>query len=198
MWRYFAIEHSGEFEAVRKVARSQSDIRFGMQIHHTTGPISDEFYQMEDRDGISTSEYRAAGRNGVTVKVDALPRQTVDVPFLFDRTVVDGIWELSNRPIRGDATTRYTVDVYQLSNGKHGSHRFSFTDPHYWATTGGHQFHIHLDKDKPVPDFLRMSSTVLVEPRYERLVKDFLAFGTPQFKEKVAEAQAKLRETKSS
>jgi len=198
MWYYFAIENKDEYAKVRQVARSHSDIKLGMQIHHSNGPISDEFYQMEDRDGSSSSEYRAVGRNGVTVRVDALPRETFDVAFLFDRTVVDGIWELSDRPIRGDATTRYTVDIYQLTNGKHGSHRFSFTDPNYWATTGGHQFHIHLDKNKPVPDLLRMSSTTLVEPRYQRLVTDFLTFGTPQFKEKVAEAQAKLREAKSS
>jgi hypothetical protein len=198
MWRYFAIEHSDEYAAVRKVARSHSDIKLGMQIHHTDGPISDEYYQMEDVDGVSTSEYRAVGRNGTTVKVDALPRQTFDVAFLFDRAVADGIWELADRPIRGDATTRYTVDIYQLTNGKHGSHHFSFTDPHYWATTGGHQFHIHLDKNKPVPDLLRMSSTVTVEPRYERLVGDFLTFGTAQFKEKIAQAQAKIRTSETA
>jgi hypothetical protein len=196
MW-YFFFEHAGESAKVRAVARSASDIKLGMQIHHANGPISDEFYSMEDKNGLSTSQYRAVSRNGTTIRVDALPRETVDVAFLFGRAVTDGIWELQDRPLRGDATMRYTVDVYQLTNGKHGSHRFSFTDPHYWATTGGHQFHIHLDKNKPVPDLLRMSSTVVVEPRYERLVRDFLAFGTTQFKDKVVQAQAKLREARS-
>jgi len=197
MWHYFAVEHGDEYAAVRNVARSHSDIRLGMQVHHAAGSISDEFYSMEDRDGLSTSEYRAVGRDGTTIKVDALPRATVDVAFLFDRAVADGIWELSDRPLRGDASTRYTIDIYQLTNGKHGSRRFTFTDPHYWATTGGHQFHIHLDKNKPVPNFLQMSSTVLVEPRYERLVKDFLGYGTSQFKDKIVQAQAKLRAARS-
>jgi len=197
MWRYFAVEHAADYAAVRQVARSHSDIKLGMRIHHSSGAIGDEFYSMEDRDGLSTSEYRAAGRGGTTIKVDALPRRTVDVAFLFDRAVADGIWDLSDRPLRGDATTRYTVGIYQLSNGKHGSHQFTFTDPHYWATTGGHQFHLHLERNKPVPDLLRMSSTVTVEPRYERLGKDFLGYGTSQFRQKVAQAQAKLRATRS-
>jgi len=197
MWRYFAIEHPDEYAAVRKVAHSHSDIKLGMQVHHTNGSISDEYYSMEDRDGLSTSQYRAVGRDGTSIKVDALPRQTVDVAFLFDRAVADGIWDLTNRPVRGDASTSYTIDIYQLTNGKHGSRSITFTDPHYWATTGGHQFQIHLDKNKPVPDLLQMTSTVAVEPRYERLVKDFLSYGTGQFKAKIAQAQAKLRALRS-
>ena len=43
-----------------------------------------------------------------------------------------------------------------------------------------------------------MTSTVMVEPRYERLVGDFQIFGTAQFKEKVAQAQAKIRSTETA
>ena len=195
MWYAFATNERSRYAQTLKVQQSHSDIKLGMQIHHLTGPFTDEYYDLDDRDGISTSDYRAVGRSGVTVRVAALPRQTVDVAFFFDKVVQDGIWELSNRPVRGDASARYTIQVYQLTNGKHGSRRFTFTDPHYWATTGGHQYHIHLDKNKPVPNFLQMSSTVLVEPRYEKLVNDFLQYGSPAFREKIAAAQAKIRGT---
>jgi hypothetical protein len=196
-WVLFAMTEQGRYDATLKVAHSRSVIKLGMSIHHATGPISDETYLMNDIDGASSSEYRAIGRTGTTIKVNALPHQTVDVAFFFDRTVSDGIWELASRPVRGDADTRYTVSIYQMTNGQHGSHSFTFTDPHYWATTGGHQYRIHLDKKKPVPDLLTMSSTIVVEPRYERLVNDFLGFGATSFRAKIAAARAKLSGAKS-
>jgi hypothetical protein len=196
-WLLFATTEQGRYDATFKVAHSRSVIKLGMSIHRTNGPISDEIYQMNDIDGTSSSEYRAVGRNGTTIKVDALPHRTIDVSFFFDKAVADGIWELAKRPVRGDAETSYTIDIYQMTNGQHGSHAFSFTDPHYWATTGGHQYKIHLDKNKPVPDLLSMTSTVVVEPRYERLVNDFLAFGAHTFREKIVAARARLRGTKS-
>jgi hypothetical protein len=192
MWWAFAATERTRYAATSAVRQSRSDIALGMQIHHAAGPIVDEFYRLRDLDGVSTSEYRAVGRSGLTVKVDALPRQTVDVAFFFDRSVADGIWELPNRPVRGDASLRYTIDVYQLTDGKHGQHRFTFTDPHYWATTGGHQYHIHLAKNKPVPNLLQMTSNVTVEPRYQRLVDDFAQFGSAQFRAKVVAARAKV------
>jgi hypothetical protein len=191
-WLLFAKTEQGRYDATLKVLHSRSVIKLAMDVHHATGPISDEIYRMDDIDGASSSEYRAVGRGGTTIKVNALPHQTVDVAFFFDKTVSDGIWELANRPVRGDADTSYTISIYQESNAAHGSHKFTFTDPHYWATTGGHQYHIHLDKKKPTPDLLTMSSTVVVEPRYERLVNDFLGFGATSFRSKVTAARAKL------
>lgn len=196
-WMLFAKTEQDRYDATLKIAHSRSVIKLAMTVHHASGPISDESYLMNDIDGSSSSEYRAVGRSGTTIKVDSLPHQTIDVSFFFDKVVSDGIWELANRPVRGDATTRYTIEIYQLADKDHGSHRFTFNDPHYWATTGGHQYHIHLDKNKPVPDLLSMSSTVVVEPRYERLVNDFLGFGAQGFREKIVAARAKLRGTKS-
>jgi len=193
MWYAFATTERSRYSQTLKVRQSASDDRIEMRVHHLSGPIADEYYSMEDSNGISTSTYRAVGSNGLTVRVVALPRQTVDVAFFFDKVVQDGIWELTNKPVRGDASLRYTIQVYQLTNGKHGSRQFTFTDPHYWATTGGHQYQIHLDKNKPVPNLLRMSSTTLVEPRYAKLVDDFLNYGSPDFREKIAAAQAKIR-----
>jgi hypothetical protein len=164
-----------------------------LTINRKAGPIASEEYRMDDQSGLSTSQYRAINRKGLTIRVDVLPREATDVPFLFDKLVSDGIWELRTKPPRGDTATSYTVDIYQLTNGKHGSHEFSFTDPHYWATTGGHQYTIHLDRNKPVPNLLQMSSTVLVEPRYEKIVDAFLDYGSEAFRSKVAAAQSKLR-----
>ncbi len=182
------------YAGARKVLDRRSEIRLSLDIVHTTGPLTAERYAMSDIEGVSASEYRVTGRNGTTVTVQERPRQSLDdanVAFFFGKAVADGIWELTNRPPRGDAATRYTVRVYQLADGAHGSRTYTFTDPHYWATTGGHQFHITLDKNKPVPNLLQLSSSVVVEPRYAALVDDFRGFGPESFREK--SAQARLR-----
>jgi len=189
----FAARESARYAATRRVAATPSAIRLGMTIRRTKGPIAEEDYLMDDIDGLSTSEYRAVNRKGTVIKVEALPRETTDVAFLFDKLVSDGIWDLRNKPPRGDTSTTYSVHIYQLTNGQHGSRDFAFTDPHFWATSGGHEFKIHLDKNKPVPDLLHMSSTSLIEPRYAKIVSDFTNFGTPAFRARIVATQARLR-----
>lgn len=191
-WLLFAKTEAGRYDAARRVAASFSDIRLGMVVNYDSGPVLRESYRMEDRNGISTSEYHIAGRNGLNVDVKSAPRETYDVSFFFEKAVSDGIWELRNRPPRGTSGVHYTIDVYQLNDGKHGSHAFTFNDPHYWATTGGHQFVIHLDRNKPVPDLLRMSSTTVVEPRYGLLIDDFTSYGSPAFRNDVAAAKLRV------
>ena len=191
-WLLFSKTEVARYEGARRVAAADSDIRLGLAITYTSGPFLSETYRMEDRNGVSTSEYHVAGRNGLNVNVKSLPQETFDVSFFFEKAVQDGIWELRNRPPRGDANAHYAIDVYQLNAGQHGSHAFRFTDPHYWATTGGHQFTIHLDRNKPVPDLVQMSSTTLVEPRYGKLIEDFTTFGPPEFRTKIAEAKARV------
>ncbi len=185
------------YEGAHNVLDSRSELRVSMTVRHDKGPIAVEDYEMSDVDGLSKSRYRALGRTGLQITIDERPRVTIDegpnVAFLFQQAVLDGIWELQSRPPRGDTSTHYTIEVYQLTGEQHGSHRFEFTDPHYWATTGGHQFHITLDKNKPLPNLLTLSSTTLVEPRYEKLVADFREFGPQSFRDKVAAAQTRLR-----
>lgn len=180
-----------------KVLASRSDLELAMRVSHDTGPISEEDYAMSDVDGVSKSSYRAIGRSGVQITIAERPRETLDdgpnVAYFFQEAVADGVWDLRSRPPRGDRSTHYQIDVYQLTGDQHGSHRFTFTDPHYWATTGGHQFHIVLDKNKPIPDILKLSSTTLVEPRYEKVVDDFRAFGPQSFRDKIAAAQTRLK-----
>jgi hypothetical protein len=179
------------------VLASRSELRISMTVRHDTGPISEEDYAMSDVDGLSKSRYRALGRSGVQITIDERPRRTIEdgpnVAYFFQEAVQDGVWDLQSRPPRGDRSTHYLIDVYQLTGDQHGEHRFEFTDPHYWATTGGHQFHITLDRNKPLPNLLTLSSTTLVEPRYEKVVGDFLSFGPQSFRDKVAAAQSRLK-----
>lgn len=191
-FRVFARVETERMDATRRVLNAPSDIRLGLTIRHDAGAVEEESWEMRDRDGISTASYRIVGRDGETIRLLAQPRATTDVSFLFELAVQDGIWELPNRPPRGDVATHFAFSVYQLNDGAHGSHRFELTDPHYWATTGGHQFHIHLDPDKPVPNLLQLSSTTLVEPRYAKLVADFEAFGSPEFRAKVAQSRRRI------
>jgi hypothetical protein len=192
MWWLFKANESPRYDAARRVADLPSAIRLSMIVRYKTGAIAEEDYRMADVNGVSSSQYRAVGRNGVAIKLDSLPRETYDVSFFFEKSVTDGIWELTSRPPRGDMATSYAIDVYQLTGGRHGSRHITFTDPHYWATTGGHQFHIKLERNKPVPNLLELSSTVVVEPRYQKLVDDFRGFGSEEFRSKVAGIQARL------
>ena len=196
MWQLFERTESGRYEAARKVRQSRSEIRMELDITHQKGPIASESYRISDIEGVSAVRYSAANRSGITVHVDAPARKTKeygsDVAYMFGQAVQDGIWDLQDRPPRGDTSTTYTISVSQVVNGQSGQHRFTFTDPHYWASTGGHQFEIKLDKNKPVPDLVQMKSTALVEPRYGKLIADFTTFGSPGFRSTVAAQREKL------
>jgi len=50
-----------------------------------------------------------------------------------------------------------------------------------------------LSKNKPLPNLLALTSTTLVEPRYEKIVEDFREFGPQSFRDKVAAAQTRLK-----
>ena len=188
----FGSIEASRMEAAHRVLTSPSDIRLGLTIAYDAGPIQRESWDIRDRDGISTAKYRVDGRNGLTIRLATKPEETTDVSFLFGLLVNDGIWDLRGHPPRGDSNAHYRVDVFQLIDGAHGGYHFEFTDPHYWATTGGHQMTIHLDPHRSVRDSLiDVTSTTLVEPRYQRVIDDFRAFGTEEFRTKVAESRAR-------
>jgi hypothetical protein len=196
-WWLFQRTEAGRYEATRQIAQSRSEIRLAMEVVHKTGPIASEAFRMADIDGVSSAEFTATSRSGTTVRVTAPPRKTKDpasdVAVLFGQAQQDGIWDLGDKPPRGDTSSAYTISVSQLEAGQHGEHRFTFTDPHYWATTAGQQYHIKLDRNKPVPDLVNLKSTAVAEPRYQQLVDDFRSFGSPQFRAAIAAQQAKLR-----
>ena len=195
-YAYFQSTQTGRYEAARNVLAERSEIRLRMTVRYDKGPLASEDYQMSDIEGVSRVRYTVLGRNNLQITIDERPRRTLEqganVAFLFDELVQHGIWELRSKPPRGDTATHYDIGIAQVSGSGHGSHEFSFTDPHYWATTGGHQYHITLDKNKPVPDLLQMSSTTLVEPRYGELVSAFRAFGPPSLRAKMAAARGRL------
>lgn len=192
-WLIFERTERASYDAAHRVAHSRSEIRMSLVVRRDRGPLAVEEYRLADLDGISSAEYRGTARTGLQVKIDSLPRRTTDVSFTFGKAVLDGIWELTNKPPRGDTSTRYEISVYQEIGGEHGERRFSFTDPAYWARNAGREYHIRLDRAKPVPDILQLEGTTLSEPRYGRLIADFLAFGTPAFRARVAAVQARLR-----
>ena len=195
LW-FFRSTEAHRYAATRRVLAQRSEIKLGMTVRYDVGPLAQERYTMDDIDGVSSSSYVALGRTGTRITIVERPRATLEegpnVAYFFGQVVQDGIWELRPRPSRGDARAHYAISIYQLTDTQHGSHAFSFTDPHYWATTGGHQFHLKLARDKPLPDLLQMTSSVVVEPRYEKLVDDFRAFGPDSFRRKVMEARARL------
>ena len=192
-WLLFEHTERASYDAAHRIAHAPSEIRMSLVIRRERGPIAEEEYRLLDLDGVSSAEYRGTARAGMQVKVSSLPRRTTDVSFTFGKAVLDGIWELPSKPLRGDTTIRYEISVYQAIGEQHGAYRFAFTDPAYWAANAGREYHIRLDRAKPLPNILQLESTTLSEPRYGRLVADFLAYGTPAFKARVAATQARLR-----
>jgi hypothetical protein len=191
-WRLFAATEASRIEGARRIAQAPSELRAAMTVVHDRGPVEREEYRVEDLDGRSSAGYAVENRRGLRAEVATVPRRTHLVSFFYEELIADGVWELRSKPLRGNLHDEYDVTVSQLVAGERGSNRFSFTDPHYWATTGGHQFHLHLERGKPVPDLLHLSSTVLVEPRYERIVNDFERFGDEGFRRAERDARARV------
>lgn len=189
---YWPIE-SSRYAATRSVERSKSVIRMTYTVTHQRGPIARESLTFSNVDGKAEVAYEGMNRPGTAIARFRQPLAGFSVATLFGETVRDGIWELRTTPPRGDTTTLYTIAIYQLTDNQSGERTFTFTDPHYWATTGGRQYHIHLEKDKPIPDLLTLRSTAFAEPRYGKIVHDFAAFDAPGFRATLAAARAKLR-----
>lgn len=192
---YFLRSQTTRYTAARGVVDARSKIVLELALEHSAGPLVRESYRMTDDEGTSALVYRVLGRGGLQITVSEVPRVTLasdgNVAFLFDEVVHDGIWRLRSKPPRGDTSVSYTVSIAQVAGDAHGSYRFTFTDPHYWATTGGRQFILKLHKGAPLPNLLQMSSTTLVDPRYAELIADFEHFGSNGFRAKSAAARAR-------
>lgn len=192
-WRIYWPGESQRYAATQAVRKTHSELRLTYTVTHQLGPIARERMTFINRDGDARVSYEGTNRAGTTIARFTAPLDGYEVANLFGKVVEDGIWELRSQPPRGDTATTYGISVYQLSDNQHGSHSFSFTDPHYWATTGGRQYTLHLDRNKPVPDLVTLQSHSLTEPRYGKLVADFEGFGTPGFRATLTTARAKLR-----
>jgi hypothetical protein len=187
VWVIYTRQEAHRFVAARNVLRSKSEIRLRMDVLHTTGPVRRETYLLSDIEGVSSASYRVEGR-ATAVTVEMKPYQTFDVSFVFGKLVQDGLWDVKSKPARGDVSTTYRVSAYQAIEGKSGSHSFTFTDPHYWTTA--HEFQIHLEKGKAIPDLLVLQANAR-DKRYEAIVTDFRTFGSSEFREQIARAQVR-------
>jgi len=191
-WLLFYRPESTRFQQVQTVRNQRSELHLTETLVHAKGPIARESWRLDNDNGKSSASYSAENRAGTRVAKFTEPIQGYDVTFAFEKLVQDGIWELQTRPLRGNTDTMYEVTVGQVAGDRAGTHRFTFADPHYLATSAGRQYEIHLDKNKPVPDLLTLQSTSTADPRYQKIVDDFTSFGPPSFKKTVAAAREKL------
>lgn len=177
---------------VQKVVNQPSALYARLTIQYDKPPIYQEEYDMSDVEGKSTYSYAIRSYAGKEITISQRePHAMTDVSFFFGKLVQDGVWDLTNKPPRGDSSVHYTIYVKQLADFKQGDRTIVFTDPHYWATTAGRQYAIDLRKTKP-SDFLKLSSTSIADPRYQEIVDDFHAFGPPEFRAKVAQVRAQV------
>ncbi len=191
---YWNPEESRESQ-VERILNQPSAIHVRLLISYDKPPIYQEEYRMQDIDGKSSFEYRIQSFSGHQITVTAPPHTTTDVSFFFGKLVHDGVWDLVDKPPRGNTGVHYTISIRQAADFKEGGRTIVFTDPHYWATTAGRQYAIDLRKTNP-NDLLKLNSTELADPRYEQIVNDFLAFGPPEFRAKVAAVRALIEEGK--
>ncbi|MGR4065684.1 MAG: hypothetical protein ACLQPV_09615 [Vulcanimicrobiaceae bacterium] len=192
-FRFFGADESARWLQVAKVKQSSSDIYARLLVEYDKPPVYQEEYRMQDLDGVSSFAYRIRGYAGKQITVTAPPEALYDVSFFYERIEQLGVWELTDRPPRGDLSTHYTIFVKAVQDFKHGDRTITFTDPHYWATTAGRQYEIHLDKKKPTPDLLQLQSTEIADPRFQQIVDEFRAFGPPEFRAHVRAAQREIR-----
>jgi hypothetical protein len=191
-WLLFAKTEHERYLAVNHVLHQRSEYHMHYEVQHSSGPIATEMWTFNNVDGRSTVTYAATDRYGTRATFD----ETVlgyDVTFLFQKLVLDGIWDLESRPYRGSSSTLHVVAISQVAGTAHGSHRFLFSDAAYIANEAGREYHIHLDPHKPVPDLMSLTSTSTADPRYQKIAEDFEQFGSPAFKRTMKEARSKLR-----
>jgi hypothetical protein len=190
-WLLFAKKEHDRFVAVNRVLNSRSEFRLTYTVEHTGGPIAQETWTIHNVDGDSTASYAVTDRHGTKASFD---EQIVDysATFLFDKLVADGIWNLETRPFRGSSAELHVVAIAQVAGSASGSHRFMFSDAGYIATEAGREYEIHLDPHKPVPNLVDLQSTSTADPRYLAIERDFEQFGSPQFKQTIARARAKV------
>jgi hypothetical protein len=175
--------------AVEKVEHQPSAIHASLTIRYDKPPIYEEAYTTQDLNGVTSFQYRIRNYAGNQVTITSPPHSTTDVSYFFGKLVQDGVWDLMNKAPAGDTSAHYTIYVQQTADFKTGDRTITFTDPHYWATTAGHQYSIDLRNTNP-NDLLKLHGTQLADPRYQQIVDDFRSFGPPAFRDKVTALRA--------
>jgi hypothetical protein len=180
---------------VEKVLQAPTVLDLHLTIAYANPPIYQEQYVIRNDNGLSTAQYKITGYSGKVVTITIPPAKRYDMTFFFDDVVADGIWQLTNRPPRGNSDIRYTLYVHEMVNREQGSRMVTFTDPHYWAVTAGRQYEIHLSPNSPTPDLMKLQSTSLADPRFEKIVRAFRSFGPASFRQKILQAQQLVRKS---
>ncbi len=178
------------------VLHSKSILDVSLTIKYDKPPVYLEQYVMHNENGISSAQYKVQGYSGKVVTIALPPDKTYAVTFFFEQVVQDGIWQLVNKPSIGNTSLHYTLHIHQVAGDKQGTRTIVFTDPHYWAVAAGRQYEIQLSPNSPTPDLTKLKSTSLADPRYLKIVQAFRSFGTPAFRQKVAQAQALVRSSR--
>ena len=191
-WRIYGAGEMGRFAPAIRAQKAPSRLYATMTVRYAKPPILEENYRMADVEGISRFEYSVRGFNGHQITITAPAARVYDVSFFFGRLTQDGIWQLVNKPARPGATAVYTVYVKQLADYKQGDRTVTFTDPHYWATQAGREFHIDLRNGIP-KNLVYIQNSQLSEARYEQIVKDFRDFGPPEFRHNISVAVDRIR-----
>jgi hypothetical protein len=174
------------WNAVEKQRSAPSALHASLTIRYEKPPIYEEAYTTQDLDGVTSFQYRIRSYAGRQVTITSPPHATTDVSYFFGKLVQDGVWDLMDKPPAGDTSAHYTIYVRQTADFQTGDRTITFTDPHYWATTAGHQYEIDLRKTNP-NDLLKLHGTQLADPRYLQIVNDFRDFGPPAFRDKVTQ-----------
>jgi len=180
---------------VDKVLQAPTVLDLRLTIAYDKPPIYQEQYVIRNDNGLSTAQYKITGYSGKVVTITIPPAKRYDMTFFFEDVVQDGIWKLTNRPPRGNTDVHYTLYVHEIANRSQGSRTVTFTDPHYWAVTAGRQYEIHLSPNSPTPDLLKLNSTSLADPRFEKIVQAFRSFGPASFRFKILQAQRLISKT---
>jgi hypothetical protein len=191
-WRIYGAGEMGRFGPAIHAQKAPSELYARMLVRYPKPPIAQEEYRMSDIEGVSTFSYRIRGYKGHQITVTAPPARVYDVSFFVGRLDQDGFWQLVNRQPLPEPDAYYTIYVKQLADYQRGERTVTFTNPQYWATKAGRQFEIDLSKGVP-SDLLHISSTQVVDPRYEQIVTDFRNFGPDEFRHNVGVAQARIR-----
>jgi hypothetical protein len=176
---------------VQKIVSAPSKIYARLLIRYKRPPIYEEEYSTQDINGVTSYDYRIRTYSGRQVTITAPAHTTYDVSFFFGKLVQDGVWKIVNKPPRQGANAHYTVYVKQEVDFKQGDRTVTFTSPHYWATVPGRQYEIDLRNTNP-SDLLKLSGTARNDPRYEKIVEDFRAFGPAEFRNRIAQIRRQL------
>jgi hypothetical protein len=189
-WRLYGGPHP--VSGIGHAQNAPSRLYAALTIRYAHPPIFEEQYHMQDIDGVSTFEYSIRGYNCRLVTIKAPTGRIYDVSFFFGGLDQDGIWQLVNTPPMPHAAATYTVYVKQVADFKQGDRTVIFTDPEYWASHTARE--VQLDVSKGDSENLLRMQAPSPDPRYQKIVEDFRNFGPDEFRQNVAQAQARARE----